>query len=80
MEEFDKMATRFDIPDIFNQFRETPQEQCETNKDTASCKKDGCSWCDAGAVKPMCNSLSNAARLPPAVFRCDPLPGAFKHD
>jgi hypothetical protein len=35
----------------------------------------GCSWCDAGAVKPACNALSNAKLLPPAVFTCDPLPG-----
>ena len=76
MKQFDRMASRFDrIPEAFRDFSDTPQEQCETHKDSGSCKSDGCSWCDAGAVKPACNSLENAARLPPAVFTCDPLPG-----
>ena len=81
MEEFDRMATRFDrIPDVFQQFSETPQETCENSKDATSCKSAGCSWCDAAAVKPACNSISNAGKLPAAVFTCNPLPSAFKHD
>lgn len=79
-DQFDHMSESMDrefqrAERFFRDFRETPQETCENSKKSDDCKSAGCSWCDAGAVKPMCNSISNAARLPPAVFSCDPLPG-----
>ena len=79
-DQFDHMSESMDrefqrANRFFRDFRETPQETCENSKKSDDCKSAGCSWCDAGAVKPMCNSISNAARLPPAVFSCDPLPG-----
>jgi len=80
MDQFDRMAQRFNrIPAAFNDVRATPQEQCETYG-KADCKANGCSWCDAAAVKAACNSIENAGFLPPAVFTCDPLPSNQNQD
>ena len=40
----------------------------------ASCDASaGCAWCTSAAVPPACNTLADARKLPPSVFKCDKL-------
>ena len=50
-----------------------PNGDCRSSyKDQKSCDAAAdCSWCISAAVKPACNSLEDAKKLPPAVFKCD---------
>jgi len=44
---------------------------CNVLGDEDSCNaKAPCSWCKAAAVKSACHSITNAKKLPPAVFGC----------
>ena len=47
----------------------------------AACDGDpGCAWCLSGAVPPACNTLADAKRLPPSVFKCDKVPAKSDDD
>ena len=45
---------------------------CEGAKSEASCAAvaDDCRWCISRAVPSMCVAATDAARLPPSVFKC----------
>ena len=38
----------------------------------------GCAWCTSAAVPPACNTLADARKLPPSVFKCDKLAARAK--
>ena len=45
----------------------------------ASCDASaGCAWCTSAAVPPACNTLADARKLPPSVFKCDKLAARTK--